>query len=150
MGRVRAACKATNGVEPVPVELLPCQKSISFELYLKPKYCREYLRNGKILFVDVAFDLPPAASEVCPRDQDVELDNGITIGKPKIYDAFALRKLLASTATQLATITPFGLGSRLRTRHASALRELPSQAKRRGQQPDRPWQQEAHRIPKQP
>lgn len=94
---------------PTPVDLalystdsLVCQMPIHVEIYRDPDACRVYQPNEKAAKFDISFPRPTWCS---PRNSP--LDNGITIASPKIFDTFALRKLLATTATQLAGIIPF-------------------------------------------
>jgi len=89
------------------VDLQPCQKSLEVELYLRSQSCRTYVPDGFVASVPVALVPRPGDEDRCPREQELALDNGITVGKAKVYDTFALRKLLTATATQLASIVPF-------------------------------------------
>jgi hypothetical protein len=80
----------------------PCRKPIHIEAYKVPADCRNNLPDDQGAVMDISF--PQSSS--CSSDHQL-LDNGITVGSPKIFDTYTLRNMLAATANQLAGISPF-------------------------------------------
>jgi hypothetical protein len=108
---IAVPCQSESGKIHVPndanleiytTDTLACQMPIHVEIYRDPDGCRVYVPGEIPAQFDISFPHPAWCS---PKNSS--LDNGITIGSPKIFDTFALRKLLATTASQLAGIVPF-------------------------------------------
>jgi hypothetical protein len=88
------------------INLLTCQANVKVELYRAPTSCREYLSERPVASISIPFPTRYNPYGVCSSDNFKQLDNGITVGNPKIYDTFGLKKLLAVTAAQFASVNP--------------------------------------------
>ena len=78
-------------------------RDFSFERYKASESCRPYADERSAEVIDAH------RPDFIPLN--LGTDNGITLLAPKVFDVFALRQLLASTASQLAGISGFNSGS---------------------------------------
>ncbi len=78
--------KAPATAEPADlrmVDLMSCQKSVKVQIYRTPNNCREYLPEPSASLLEIPFPQTYDPDNVCSRDQDSALDNGITVGNPR-------------------------------------------------------------------
>lgn len=76
------------------------ESDLAVEIYPVPDGCRDFFPDVKKARLDI-INIPATL----PTDQGPA--NGIFVGSPKIFDTFALKQKLATTASQLAAINPF-------------------------------------------
>lgn len=77
------------------------------DVYKNLDGCRKYIPESNLPAFHQSFNVQTPL----PANTKNELDNGIRVSPPKVYDSYSLRAKLTTAATQLSAISPWNAGA---------------------------------------